>query len=125
MKILSKNLIMLTAVIVAAFVINFFIVKSWQENAFETLLLTYGVNFILTVLILLGFYFVSKNNAKQLGYTFLLSSFVKFGIFFVFIKPALNMEGTLKSAAFAAFFIPYAICMVFEVVIAMKMLNQE
>lgn len=125
MKILSKNLVILTAVIIAAFAANFLIVQSWQKDAMGTLLLTYSVNYVLTVLILIGFYFVSKNNAKQLGYTFLLSSFIKFGIFFVAIKPSLNMEGSLKSAAFAAFFIPYAICMIFEVVIAMKMLNQE
>ena len=125
MKILSKNLIILTAVIIAAFAANFLIVQSWQKDAMGTLLLTYSVNYVLTVLILIGFYFVSKNNAKQLGYTFLLSSFIKFGIFFVAIKPSLNMEGSLKSAAFAAFFIPYAICMIFEVVIAMKMLKQE
>lgn len=125
MKILSKNLVILTVAIIAAFTINFFVVQSWQKDAFETLLLTYTVNYGLTVLILIGFYFVAKNNAKQLGYTFLLSSFIKFGIFFVAIKPSLNMEGTLKSAAFAAFFIPYAICMIFEVVIAMKLLKEE
>ncbi len=125
MKILIKNLGILTVVLMAAFAVNFFAVNSWQKDALNTLLLTYSMNFILTALILAGFYVVSKNNPKQLGYTFLLSSFIKFGIFFAVIKPNLHMEGTVKSAAFAAFFIPYAICMLFEVLIAMKMLKEQ
>lgn len=124
MKIISKYILILFAVILVAFSGHFAVLNAMGQNAGNSLFLTYGFNLGVTVLILFGFSLILKKKSKQIGSVFLISSLIKFLLFFSVITPFLKTTGSVKSYAFAAFFIPYAICLIVEVLVTIKLLKQ-
>ena len=125
MKILSKNFLLLLVTLIVAFLVNYFVLVNWDDRAFPQLSLTYSVNYLLTIVIILGLYFVSKKSNKYLGFAFLFSSFFKFMIFFAAIRPNFQLGGMEKSMTFVTFFVPYAICLLFEVLILLRLLKSQ
>lgn len=124
MKIIIRAALILLGILLVTFIVHYFVVKDWDPNALSSLLLTYGFNYGVTAVLLTVFYFVIRQNGSQLGSIFLLSSMVKFGLFLLLIYPFLKMNGSVKSFSFFAFFLPYALCMVLEVLVTIKFLNQ-
>lgn len=126
MKTANRLLPIFSAVISISFVAHYLIIRmSYFTLELPILALTYGFNIAITVGILLFFRRAVKRDQKQLGFAFMYSSFAKFLIFFLVVAPFIGLKGTLKSEGFAAFFIPYAICVVFEVLFTVKMLNSS
>lgn len=124
MKSVSSPILVLISILVVLFVGHFFIVKGMQDNALGLLSLTYGFNLGITLLILLLFGWAFKNNVQQIGSVFLMSSGAKVLLFFSIIYPFLKMNGSVKSFSFAAFFIPYAVCLAAEVIIAVRLMKK-
>jgi len=124
MKIISKYILILFAVIIVAFGCHYLVLTAIGDNAGDSLFLTYGFNFGVTLLILVGFNIILRKKSNQIGSVFLISSLIKFLLFFSVITPFLKTTGSVKSSAFAAFFIPYAICLVVEVLVTIKLLKQ-
>ena len=122
-KTISKSIILLTALLVVAFTLHYLIVAESDSNAINKLLLTYLFNYLFTLLLIYGFIILIRKKSKQIGYAFLFGSMIKFLLFFALISPFLKMNGSVKSFAFAAFFIPYAICLIAEVWITVRILN--
>lgn len=75
----------------------------------------------------LAFYVITEWKKKQLaaylGYAFLFSSVLKFILFLTLLYPNYKIDNKLKSADFAAFFIPYAICLFYETLAMVKRLK--
>ncbi len=75
-----------------------------------------GFTFLFTVTIIL----LSKKYKDQIGFIFLVGSFVKTGIFLALIKLN-NIE--INKNVFLDFFIPYLICLILEVYYVSKILK--
>ena len=85
---------------------------------------SYLIN-IITAFIL--YYIIDKYKAKfkdNVGFIFMLSSFFKFGLFFIFINPSYKSDGITTKLEFLTFFIPYAICLIIEIRALIKLLNK-
>ncbi|GAB5416744.1 MAG: hypothetical protein Crog4KO_22330 [Crocinitomicaceae bacterium] len=123
MKRILKPILILIILLVILFIGHYFIARDMQENAFKLLFLTYAFNYGITLLILLLFGWAFQNKIQQMGSIFLMSTGAKFLLFFSVVYPFLKMNGSVKSFSFAAFFIPYAVCLAAEVILAIKLLN--
>jgi len=111
----------LITILLISFAVQIYLVDGKMENAINMLLLTYGFNIIFTGLVLIPFQILLRKGSKQIGSLFLLTSMIKFLLFFVVISP--NLSGGVKSYGFAAFFIPYAICLTFEVLVTVRIMK--
>ena len=59
----------------------------------------------------------------QVGFLFMGGSLFKFLGFFLFFHPEYNLDGAIKSAEFATFFVPYVIALAIETIYASKLLR--
>ena len=124
-KTISKSIALLTALMIVAFTLHYLFVAEIEKSALQKLLLTYLFNYLFTLALVYVFNILIRRQSKQIGYAFLFGSMIKFILFFAFISPFLKMNGSVKSFAFAAFFIPYAICLIAEVWITARILNDS
>lgn len=76
-----------------------------------------GITLLFTSTIILA----SEHLKEQLGFIFLISGFVKLGIFIYLIKTS---EYTLEKSVFLHFFAPYVVCMVVEIIYIIRILNR-
>jgi len=78
------------------------------------IILAYVINYSLAIIIY-GILFALQNKmTAHLGFLYMGGSFVKFIFFFIFFYPNYKQDGEINSLEFAAFFIPYAISLIFE-----------
>tara|TARA_R110002049_G_scaffold102775_2_gene248718 strand:- start:3163 stop:3549 length:387 start_codon:yes stop_codon:yes gene_type:complete len=112
-------------VLFVAFVTHIFILKySGYAMLDNKIVLSYIVNAVLAILIF-GFLFKMKEKLKgQLGFLFLGGSVLKFAVFFIVFYPAFKADGTISKLEFAAFFVPYVLCLVTETFGLSKWLNK-
>ncbi len=90
----------------------------------DKIILSYLVNGILAGIIYLLLYYYRFKLKNYIGFLFMGGSFLKFIFFFVLFYPAYKADGDIGKTEFAAFFIPYAICLVIETVFTAKMLQK-
>lgn len=76
-----------------------------------------GITLLFTSTIILA----SEHLKEQLGFIFLISGFVKIGIFLYLIKTS---EHPLEKSVFLHFFVPYVVCVVVEIIYIIKILNR-
>ena len=106
------------------FLIHLFFLNYKELPLFnDSIIATYATNFLLAVVIFLSLFFLRKKYNEQLGFLFLLSSFLKFIVFFVFFYPMYKTDGDISKLEFFAFFIPYAFCLIIETLSLIKLLN--
>lgn len=91
----------------------------------DYLLISYGLNFILTVAIYSMVVKASKKQSAQGGFVFLFGSAVKFILFFIIIKPLFKADGEVSGIELASFFVPYLVCLIYEVYLLSKVLNSK
>ena len=121
----SKFVITLLIVLIVAFAIHVFILKTLEYPLFENkIVLSYLVNTILAISIF-GFLFKMKNKYKeQLGFLFLAGSTFKFIVFFLLFYPSFKQDGDINKLEFASFFMPYLLCLILETSSLAKWLNK-
>lgn len=85
---------------------------------------SYIINLLLVVIIFGFLYYFRKKYKEQLGFLFLFGSLFKFAVFFIFFYPVYKSDGAISRAEFAAFFIPYAVGLIFETLSLGKWLNK-
>ncbi|WP_029034317.1 DUF6168 family protein [Salinimicrobium terrae] len=76
-----------------------------------------GITLLFTSTIILS----SEHLKEQLGFIFLISGMVKLGIFFYLSKTS---GFVLDKSVFLHFFVPYALCIVVEIIYISKILNR-
>ena len=87
------------------------------------ILLAYGVNLSLVILIFGALFFFRHKFKAQLGFLFLAGSLLKFAIFFLVFYPLYNADGVLSKMEFSTFFTPYIVGLIYETLSLSKWLN--
>lgn len=121
-----KFLTVLLLVIVAVFAAHLFILQNMQLPIFaDRILLSYLLNYALAASILLFIQSRFNKKSSQTGFIFLGGSGIKFLVFFLVFYPIYREDGTMSTSEFAAFFVPYATCLILEVAFLSKQLNNQ
>lgn len=122
-QLLTYNLLIaITAVI--AFYIHTTILKQLQFAVYgNKIVLSYVINAVVAILILTVLYVFRSKLKHQLGFLFMVGSFLKFGCFFIFFYPSFKADGNISNLEFAAFFVPYVTSLFTETLGGIKLLN--
>lgn len=121
-----KFLAVLLLVIVVVFASHLFILQNMELPLFaDRIVLTYLVNYALAAIILLVIQSRFNKKSSHTGFIFLGGSGLKFLLFFLIFYPFYKEDGTMSSSEFAAFFVPYATCLILEVAFLSKQLNNQ
>lgn len=116
-----KAVILLTFV----FAVHLAILSTLELPIFENrIVLSYIVNLVLIILIFGFLYFFRERYKSQLGFLFLVGSFLKFAIFFILFYPFYHLDGIISKLEFTAFFVPYVFGLILESVSLSKWLNK-
>ena len=85
----------------------------------------YLFNTLITLAFFLLLLFVSKYNPSILGWVFLITSGLKFLLFFALIFPNFQLIGLSQKQEFFTFFIPYTAALILEIHQLIKILNPK
>jgi hypothetical protein len=86
---------------------------------------SYLINYTLAVVVLLVVEKTLNKNSAQAGFVFMAGSALKFLVFFLVFYSTYKEDGNMETIEFTAFFIPYAICLITEVIYLSKKLNNQ
>ena len=121
-----KFLMVLLLVLAVVFVAHLFILNSLKLPVFaDKIVLSYILNYALAAIILIFIQSRFNKKSSHTGFIFLGGSGLKFLVFFLVFYPFYRADGTMATSEFAAFFVPYAICLVLEVAFLSKQLNNQ
>jgi len=90
----------------------------------DLLLLGYGVNFLLALIVYGFLLYFAERKSTNLGFLFLFGSALKFGVYFLIFHPMFKEDGTLSKLEFFTFFFPYFVCLAMETMALVKLLNE-
>lgn len=91
----------------------------------DLLPLSYVVNFGMAALIFLSLLRLRKKLKNQIGFLFMAGSMFKFLLFFLVFYGPYKEDGSISRSEFAAFFIPYAVCLIAETFFTARMLQEK
>ena len=94
--------------------------RFFPESSLKFLNFSYKFNFGITFLFTSTIILPRQLLKDQLGFIFLGSSFVKIAIFLLLVKTS---DFEIDKADFLHFFIPYALCMVLEIIYVSRILK--
>tara|TARA_R110000787_G_scaffold109035_2_gene217525 strand:+ start:11252 stop:11641 length:390 start_codon:yes stop_codon:yes gene_type:complete len=124
-----KSLLFLTLLAVLLILIfgtHVFILHYTNNALFgNQIVASYLINFVLAVIVLLVVEKTLNKNSAQAGFVFMAGSALKFLVFFLVFYPTYKEDGNMETIEFTAFFIPYAICLIAEVIYLSKQLNNQ
>ncbi len=116
----------LFVVLLGAFLIHLGILFWLDLELFDNLIiLSYILNYALAALLLIAVKSNLNKQSSHTGFLFMAGSGLKFLIFFLFFYPVYQSDDTMQTVEFAAFFVPYALCLTLEVVYLAKLLNNQ
>ena len=119
-------LILLAVLLVLIFGVHVFTLHYLNKDLFgNQIILSYIINYVLAVIVLLVVEKTLNKNSAQAGFVFMAGSALKFLVFFLVFYPGYKEDGKMETVEFAAFFIPYAICLITEVIYLSKQLNNQ
>lgn len=102
--------------------ILYFLKKPLFENM---IVMSYVINFILASVILVVIEKTMQKKSEQAGFIFMAGSGLKFLVFFIVFYPSYRADGTMQTIEFITFFIPYALCLIADVLYLSKQLNNQ
>ncbi len=88
------------------------------------IVLSYTFNALMAIAIFGALYYFKETYKDKLGFLFIAGSFFKFALFFLLFYKSYKQDDIISSFEFAAFFIPYLICLFFETNSLAKLLNK-
>jgi len=83
------------------------------------------VNYLLAAVVLIVVEKTLSKNSAQAGFVFMAGSALKFLVFFLVFYPIYKADDEMQAVEFTAFFIPYAVCLITEVIYLSKQLNNQ
>jgi hypothetical protein len=111
--------------ILLTFIIHLGILFLLDKPIFDNKIIeSYLIN-IFTAFLL--YYIIDRHKARfkdNIGFIFMLSSYIKFGLFFIFIYPYFDKNSTDLTIEFVTFFTPYSVCLIVETMALIKLLNK-
>jgi len=118
-------LLVLSAILTMVFFGHTYLLSYFGHSQYENLIGTsYWVNAALAAAIYIPIYLFKNRLKNYIGYLFIAGSFLKFIFFFIFFYPAYRADGEMGKLEFAAFFVPYVICLIVETIYTSKMLKK-
>ena len=115
----------LTFILAVAFGAHILVLNYFELVLFDNkIILAYLINLILAILIFVALHKLKDKFKEQLGFLFIAGSFLKFIVFFALFYGAYKADGTITKPEFAAFFVPYVLCLVIETFSLAKWLNK-
>lgn len=118
----SSKLILIVTV---AFGIHILTLYVLNLPLFENkIILAYAVNGILAIAIFAFLLKMKEKYKEQLGFMFIGGSILKFAVFFILFYGTYKADGSISKLEFAAFFVPYLLCLVIETTSLAKWLNK-
>ena len=116
----------LFVVLLGAFLVHLGILFWLDLELFDNLIiLSYILNYALAALLLIAVKSNLNKQSSHTGFLFMAGSGLKFLIFFLFFYPVYQSDDMMQTVEFAAFFVPYALCLTLEVVYLAKLLNNQ
>tara|TARA_B100001057_G_C22820762_1_gene939284 strand:- start:1459 stop:1800 length:342 start_codon:yes stop_codon:yes gene_type:complete len=111
---------------VILFVLHTFVLGYFDAVIFQELLITCYVINALTAILFIGFLlWVSRINSALTGWVFLLTTALKFMLFFIIVYPLFQFDKETKTIEFFAFFTPYSLALFLEILQLSKILNAK
>ena len=104
--------------------ISFFFHKCSIDNT-DHLTFLYAINASIAILVYWIVFLLRNNNKGYLGYYFLLGTFIKFFVFFIFVLPIFKDDNIVSKTEFFTFFIPYLLSLIVETKSLISLLNSE
>ena len=104
--------------------ISFFTHKYSIENT-DHLSFLYAINASIAIFVYWTVFLLRNNSKGYLGYYFLLGTFIKFFIFFIFVLPIFKDDNVVSKTDFFTFFIPYFLSLIVETKSLISLLNSE
>jgi hypothetical protein len=104
--------------------ISFFTHKNNIDNT-DHLLFLYAINASIAIFVYWTVFLLRNNSKAYLGYYFLLGTFIKFFIFFIFVLPIFKDDNVVSKTEFFTFFIPYFLSLIVETKSLISLLNSE
>jgi len=124
-SVVSRFLVSLIALLAIAFFTHVFLLENSGYAKYEhKIVLSYLVNGVLAAAIFISLYIYRNKLKNYIGFLFMAGSFLKFIVFFILFYPSYKADRDIDKLEFAAFFVPYAICLILETVFTAKMLQK-
>lgn len=118
-------LIVLIAVLGLIFFAHVALLRQEEFPPYGNMLIwSYNINGLLAAAIFILLYVFRKKLKNSIGFLFMAGSFLKFIVFFVVFYPSYKSDGDMDKLEFAAFFVPYVICLSMETIFTAKMLQK-
>ena len=97
-----------------------------QKPLFDNMIIaSYVINFILAAIVLMVIEKNMNKKSSQAGFIFMAGSGLKFLIFFIVFYPSYRADDKMQTIEFTAFFIPYALALIADVLYLSKQLNNQ
>ena len=108
-----------------AFGLHLFVLDFLDKPLFENkIILSYALNTIFAMIVFAALYLLRKRFKNKIGFLFILGSFFKLGFFYLLILKPFRADGEISKPEFAAFFIPYFLALIIEILSLAKWMNQ-
>lgn len=118
----SSNLLVILSI---AFGLHVLILNALDLPLFDNkIVLAYIVNAILAILIYGFLLKMKEKHPNQIGFLFIAGSLLKFALFFIVFYGSYKADGSMSKLEFAAFFVPYLLCLILETLSLAKWLNK-
>jgi len=102
----------------------FVLYKMNLEPNYQLFVSAYVINFLMAFLIV-GIISIYINKLKTyIGFLFMLGSFLKFAVFFIWFYPICKADGSVDGYEFSIFFVPYLVSLIFETLYLKKVLDK-
>ena len=121
---MNKQLLNFHLLLFFILVISFFIQKYSIDNS-DHLPFLYAVNALIAIFVFWTAFLLRSNSKGYLGHYFLLGTFIKFFIFFIFVLPIFKDDSIVSKTEFFTFFIPYFLSLMVETKSLISLLNSE
>ncbi|MCF7566798.1 hypothetical protein L3X37_00250 [Sabulilitoribacter arenilitoris] len=107
------------------FCVHILILNISNLSVFENrIVLSYCINLVLVIIVFGLLYLLKEKYKAQLGFLFLIGSFLKFAVFFIVFYPFYKQDDVITKLEFAAFFVPYVVGLILETFSLSKWLNK-
>jgi len=104
--------------------LSFFVHRYSIENT-DHLPFLYFINASIAIFVYWIVFLLRKNSNEYLGYYFLLGTFIKFFVFFIFVLPIFKDDDIVSKTEFFTFFIPYFLSLMVETKSLISLLNSD
>ena len=126
MKRTSLFFLLLGTLLFVSFALHLLALYFTNNNLFANqIILSYIVNYVLAIIVLIAVEKTLNKNSAQAGFVFMAGSGLKFLVFFLVFYPIYNADSKMQTIEFTTFFIPYAACLITEVIYLSKQLNNQ